>query len=156
MKVISELHEWPNLMRQHPDPENILKKPDGFTSDKARIDEQALQAEQEIATLAQDAAAAYNKTIAVVVSPRLTPFSEATSEIAAITLMRNHSHVSIICLCEYPTKTRTRTRTKQENSRPARHTWHSSTTAASTSWRWATPTRADSRQTPLPTTWKTC
>ena len=102
MKVISELHEWPNLMRQHPDPENILKKPDGFTSDKARIDEQALQAEQEIATLAQDAAAAYNKTIAVVVSPRLTPFSEATSEIAAITLMSNHSHVSIICLCEYP------------------------------------------------------
>ena len=89
-------------MRQHPDPENILKKPDGFTSHKARVDEQALQAEREIATLAQEAAAAYNKTIPVVVSPRLTPFSEATSEIAAITLMSNHSHVSIICLCEYP------------------------------------------------------
>ena len=101
MKVISELHEWPNLMRQHPDPENILKKPDGFTGDKARVDEQALQAEREIATLAQKAAAAYNETIPVVVSPRLTPFSEATSEIAAITLMSNHSHVSVICLCEY-------------------------------------------------------
>ena len=101
MKVISELHEWPNLMRQHPDPENILKKPDGFTSDKARVDEQALQAEREIATLAQKAAAAYNQTIPVVVSPRLTPFSEATSEIAAITLMSNHSQMSVICLCEY-------------------------------------------------------
>ena len=101
MKVISELHEWPNLMRQHPDPENILKKPDGFTSDKARVDEQALQAEREIATLGQKAAAAYNETIPVVVSPRLTPFSEATSEIAAITLMSNHSHMSVICLCEY-------------------------------------------------------
>ena len=100
MKVISELHEWPNLMRQHPDPENILKKPDGFTRHKARVDEQALQAEREIATLAQDAAAVYNKTIPVVVSPRLTPFSEATSAIAAMTLMSNHSHVSIICLCE--------------------------------------------------------
>ena len=100
MKVISELHEWPNLMRQHPDPENILKKPDGFTRHKARVDEQALQAEREIATIAQDAAAVYNKTIPVVVSPRLTPFSEATSAIAAMTLMSNHSHVSIICLCE--------------------------------------------------------
>ena len=100
MTVISELHEWANLMSQYPDPENILNKPDGFTSDKARVDEQAFQAEREIATLAQDAAAAYNKAIPVVVSPRLNPFSEATSEIAAMTLMSNHSHMSIICLCE--------------------------------------------------------
>ena len=101
MEVINTLHEWTNLTHQHPDPENILKKPDGFTNHKARINEQAIQAEHEIATLAQDAAAAYNKTIPVVVSPRLTPFSEATSKIAAMILMGNYSHVSVICLCKH-------------------------------------------------------
>ena len=157
MKVISELHEWPNLMRQYPDPENILKKPDGFTGDKARVDEQALQAEREIATLAQDAAAAYNETIPVLVSPRLTPSSEVTSEIAAITLMSNHSHAEHHLPVRIRLRGRGRGRERSKRT-PALHGIrgiHPRRPQAHPSGGRPLPERITG-QTPLPTTWKTC